>query len=631
MPWKEFFPYEPRLNQDNIANFVLETAKNKKIGVIEAPYGIGKSISMLSSALTLGKKVVFVTCNTSAHNSIVDEVLKINEKLGKKLIVASLVGKEKLCAFENSFSYDYCDYLRKNNECDYYKECFSKQKSETQKGERKISQKCLEILKIIEEEIIKNPRTLAGIALHKHIKELSLKKGVCPYEVIIQLIKRADVVILDYFHIFSNIYTLTKTKMGIEPNESVLFIDEADELKDRILSILTKQMSLLGLLRLKEQVKKVNGISDSEIILISEFASAFAEFFKNKKEQGTFDINKEEFIEYLEKKFGKLDDLIKDLEKIVNKVAEVSEKISSKPNLFLESWLKLNKNYFSYGVKEQNKEVLAIAPYELKNVVILKDLNGEYLIQDILKEFSSSFLFSATIGNHETFVENLGLNKENTEFFSSKEFNTQNFKVILRKDISSIYTKRKENSLRVAKDVLFLSKLCNGLLLAFPSYASSRDILPLINAENLEDVKECINQPGKVYYVVLGGKNSRGINKAHNLEGVYIYGIQIPKPDDYFFVKRKDYLIKNYGEEKAYKLIYNNTMSKTCQTAGRIFRTRNKKGLVIFADSRYKYDFRLKSFFYDSFPEYFKRKLIETNTDNEFRLESANFWGKLVI
>jgi len=70
-------------------------------------------------------------------------------------------------------------------------------------------------------------------------------------------------------------------------------------------------------------------------------------------------------------------------------------------------------------------------------------------------------------------------------------------------------------------------------------------------------------------------------------------------------------------------------MSKTCQVAGRIFRTKNKKGLVIFADSRYKYDFRLKSFFYESFPEYFKRKMIETNTDNEFKLEISTFWGKL--
>ena len=79
MPWKEYFPYDPRLNQDKIASFVLDVTKEQGIGIIEAPYGIGKSIAMLSAALATGKKIVFVTCNKAAHNSIVDEVLKINE------------------------------------------------------------------------------------------------------------------------------------------------------------------------------------------------------------------------------------------------------------------------------------------------------------------------------------------------------------------------------------------------------------------------------------------------------------------------------------------------------------------------------------------------------------------------
>lgn len=587
MPWKEYFPYDPRLNQDKIASFVLEIAKEKGIGIIEAPYGIGKSIAMLSAALATGKKVIFATCNKAAHNAIVDEVLRINEKLGRNLKVASLIGKDSLCAFENSFSYDYCEYLRKNNECEYFSECYTKNRTSE---ERKLSSKATALVEQIEKEIIKNPKNLFGASLAKYVKDLSLKKGLCPYEVTIALIKRAEVVILDYFHIFSNIFNLIKKRMAIDPKEAVLFVDEADELKSRVLSILTKQISLPGLLRLKEQVKKVNGITQEEIELITEFAKSFASFLKEKK--GIFDINKEDFIRHLEKDLGKFDLLIEQLDDIVNKVSEEAEKTSSKPNLFLESWNNLNTKQFSYGIKDQQKELLAIAPYELSEATILKDKDGEYLIKDILDEFHAAFLFSATIGNHEIFKETLGIN--DAKFYASKEFNTENFKVILKRDISSMYSKRKENALRVAKDILFCSRQVKGMLVAFPSYASSLDILPLINAKNIDDVKEC--KEG-IYYVVLGGKGSRGINKAHNLDIVYVYGIQIPRPDDYFFIKRKEYLMKKYGEEKAYKIIYSNVMSKTCQTAGRIFRTKNKKGLVVFGDSRYKYDFRLKSFF----------------------------------
>lgn len=624
MPWKEYFPYDPRLNQDKIASFVLDIAKEQGIGIIEAPYGIGKSIAMLSAALATGKKVVFVTCNKAAHNALADEVLRINEKLDKNLRVASLVGKEGLCGFENSFSYDYCEYLRKNNECDYYTECFSKQKSDD--GEKKFSQKANLLIQSIEKEIIKEPKKLMGASLAKHVRERALDAGMCPYEITVGLIRRAEVVILDYFHIFSSIFAVAKNKMGLNPKDCVLFVDEADELKNRILSILTKQMSLLGLLRLREQVRKINGITEEEIKLIGSFTDSFTEFFRSKKEKGVFDVNKEDFLKYLDKEFGNVDELIIKLEKVILKVSEESEKISSKPNIFLEAWQNQDEKYFSYGIKELNKEALAIAPYELKDITILRDREGEYLMKDILNSFHASFLFSATIGNHEIFKENLGI--ENAKFYASHEFNTNNFKVLLKKDISSIYSQRKENALRVARDILFCKSQVSGLLVAFPSYASSLDILPLINAKNIDDVKEC--KEG-IYYVILGGRGSRGINKAHNLEMVYVYGIQIPKPDDYFFVKRRDFLIKKYGEEKAYRIIYSNTMSKTCQVAGRIFRTKNKKGLVIFADSRYKYDFRLKSFFYESFPEYFKRKIIETNTENEFKLEVSNFWGKLAF
>jgi Rad3-related DNA helicase len=243
----------------------------------------------------------------------------------------------------------------------------------------------------------------------------------------------------------------------------------------------------------------------------------------------------------------------------------------------------------------------------------------------VLEEFSSAILFSATIGDVEIFKKNLGI--EDAQFYSSSQFNTENLKVILKRDISSIYTQRKETAKKVESDIRFLQKMSDSVLLAFPSYAASYDVLAHLNeAQDLDAVKECDRG---LYYVILGGKGSRGINKAHNLSIVYIYGLQIPQKDDYFFNKRRDYLMKRYPQEEAYKILYANVVSKACQVAGRIFRTRNKKGLVIFADSRYKYDFMQKDFFYKSFPLYFKNKMVETLNEHEFKMHVGNFWGKL--
>ena len=172
-----------------------------------------------------------------------------------------------------------------------------------------------------------------------------------------------------------------------------------------------------------------------------------------------------------------------------------------------------------------------------------------------MEEFSSAVLFSATIGNIEIFKKNLGIE---AEYYSSDQFNTENFRVILKRNISSLYLRRKETAEKVAEDIKFLKKINNKILLAFPSYAAAMDVLPLISeAKNLDEIKKC--EEG-IYYVILGGKGSRGINKAHNLSIVYIYGLQLPQKDDYFFNKRRNYLFKKYSQEEAYHMLYANVV-----------------------------------------------------------------------
>ncbi|MBU2522962.1 MAG: hypothetical protein KKE23_01575 [Nanoarchaeota archaeon] len=613
--WKGYFPYEHRLNQDGIAEFLKKNfEQSKKVSIVEAPYGIGKSIAMLSAALATGKKVVFATCNNAAHHAIVDEVLKINQKFNTGLTVASVIGKEKLCLQQN-FDYEGCEQMQAAGECKFYNNAHDK-------TEKKISHGASLLINEIESIMKSNPHLLLHTSLPKFVAEKCLSKGLCPYEITIELAKRANVVILDYFHVFTPIYFTTQKRMGIEPSKSILLVDEADELKDRVLSILTRQTSAMSIARLKEQASKLKVLNDEQSVFLDDFHKAFMKFFSGRND-GYFDVPKEGFIQFMELNLAMgFEEMREKLDKIVNLVSEQSEKMS-RPDLFLDSLDSLNSKQFFYGLKMKQKESLAISNYELMDAVLFS--KGEnYILKDVFKDFYSVVLFSATIGDVDIFKKSLGID---AEFFSSEQFNTENFKVILKRDISSVYTQRKETAKKVANDIEFLRGLTKSVLLAFPSYAASMDILPLIpDARNIDTVKEC--EEG-IYYVVLGGRGSRGINKAHNISIVYIYGLQIPQKDDYFFNRRRDFLMKKYSQEEAYKILYANVVSKACQVAGRIFRTRNKKGLVIFADSRYKYDFMQKDFFYRSFPKYFKNKMVETLNEHEFKMLSGTFWGKL--
>ena len=613
--WKSYFPYEHRLNQDEIADFLTKNFESRgKVSIVEAPYGIGKSIAMLSAALATGKKVVFATCNNAAHHAIVDEVLRINQKFSKGLTVASVIGKEKLCLQEN-FDYEGCEQMQSAGECEFYNKAHNK-------TEKKMSHEASLLINEIESIMKMSPHLLLNTSLPKFIFEKCLSKGLCPYEITIELAKRANVVILDYFHVFTPIYFTTQKRMNIEPSGAILLVDEADELKDRVLSILTRQTSALSISRLKEQARKLKVLNDEQSVFLDDFHKLFMRFFIGRNE-GYFDVPREGFIQFMELNLGMSFLEIREmLDKIVSLVSEQSERMS-RPDLFLDSLDSLNSRQFFYGFKMNQKESLAISNYELMNAVLFSK-GEDYALKDVFEDFHSVVLFSATIGDVEVFKKSLGIE---AEYFSSQQFNTENFKVILKRDISSVYSQRKETAKKVAKDINFLKGMVKSVLLAFPSYAASMDVLSLLpDARNIDTVKECDEG---LYYVILGGKGSRGINKAHNISIVYIYGLQIPQKDDYFFNRRRDYLMKKYSQEEAYKILYANVVSKACQTAGRIFRTSGKKGLVIFADSRYKYDFMQKDFFYKSFPRYFKNKMVETLNDHEFKMHVCNFWGKL--
>ncbi|MFC1685386.1 helicase C-terminal domain-containing protein, partial [Nanoarchaeota archaeon] len=339
-----------------------------------------------------------------------------------------------------------------------------------------------------------------------------------------------------------------------------------------------------------------------------------------------FDLDKDRIFKELKEVFGEFDDFIAKLTKIVTQIGKSFERVAARPDLFFEYLYDLPDDQFCYGLRAENNKSMMVSHYELHNAALFHFEGQAYRIKEVLETFHASVLFSATIGNVEIFKRGLGL--EFADFFSSSKFNTDNFKVILKRDVSSLYKNRKDTAPKIVDDVNFCKKTAGGVLLALPSKATSFDIVPHVQAKSLDVVDKCKDE---VYYAILSGKSSRGINKAHNLNIVYVYGLQLPQPTDYLFQKRRDFMLKKYDREIAYKFLYSNVVSKACQVAGRIFRKRGKKGLVVFADSRYRWDYMQRDFFYNCFPAYFKDRIIETNTQKDFQNFVSSFWGKLVL
>lgn len=619
MGWKEYFPYEPRLGQEDIADFVTKNIKEQGVCVVEAPYGIGKSISMLSAALASGKKVIFATCNNSAQNSIVDEVLRINQKLGKNLSVAGIVAKSKSC-LQQDFTYDLCDQLKKDKLCKYYSKTYGEGKG----NGKELTPHTKKAMDEIEFTVKKRPFEIMHKPFSRYVNAKALEHGICPYELMMQLAQRADVIILDYFYMFTDLFPLMKKRLGLDPKNTILFVDEADELKDRILSDLTIKVSSIGLQRLREQVKKVPGITDKEVGFMTDLFDSFNEMFSGK--EGHFDLDKAKIMAMINMTFGNYDEFLSTLTNIITRVSKNFERVAARPENFFELLQDLPETQFCYGFKNKDTKAMMISYYELQNATIMYIEGRPYRVKDLFEDFHASIMFSATIGNVEIFKRGVGV--EYADFFSSNKFNTDKFKIILKRDMTSLYKTRKETASKVVQDVKFCEDICGSVLLALPAMNTTYDIVPHVNGKSLDNVNEC--KKG-VYYAVLGGRSSRGINKAHNLNMVYIYGLQLPQMTDYLFQKRRDYMLKKYDQEIAYKFLYSTVVSKACQTAGRIFRRRDKKGLIVFADSRYRWDYMQKDFFYKCFPSYFKDKIVETTNLKQFQDTVSAFWGKLVF
>jgi len=615
--WKDYFPYEHRLNQDKLADFVQKNLDGGKICVVEAPYGIGKTITMLSSALATGKKVVVATCNHAAYNAVVDEVLKINRKLKKGLKVAALIGKKHFCPHLDNFNYEACTNAKLDDECPFYKDTYK-----FHKGDKSFSPEAKELIDKINNKVMNSPDDLIHKSFSTYVNEEARDKAVCPYEMMLGMAEEADVVVLDYYYVFSGIFFFAKQRIFKDTDDWVLLIDEADEVKERLLSgVLTKTVSSFGLDNFKTQVRKLvktGAVDFEDYNAVVKFTHLFQDFFQGKDPGEYFDVGKDEFKNYIGD-WNKIYDIVSRVSKEVEELIE--ERRAVKLDLFMEMWDEFGDDYFRYGVREGHSERLCLAPYELKETIVFEG-DKKYLFRDILHEFHGVCFFSATIGNHEIFLDNLGLRRQ-AEFYSSQLFNTENLKVLIKRDISSIYSTRKEMVPLVKRDVQLCREFVPGVLMAFPSKAASYELIEELNSK---DVTELDYLSSGIYHVILGGKSSRGINKASKLDLVYIYGLQLPQPDDYFFNKRKAYLTEKYGEEKAYELLYANVVNKACQTAGRIFRSKDKKGLVVFADTRYLYDWKLKNFFFNCMPGYFKNKVKQVRSYEEFEKELGDFW-----
>lgn len=598
------FRYENvREGQENLILDAYNAFQTKKIFLAHAETGLGKTDASLSAALGAALQkdpaltVIFLTPKNAQHAIAVEALRGINSKYGLKLRVVDLVGKKHLCIDEQTTQkegrgfYELCKKKRENQTCVHYGHA---------RGYDTLSKEKAKMARHAFGEQMNGVHSSAEIKDESSNATLGGQPwSMCPYETSMELAKKANVIIADYFHIFSpSVSELVLPKLGKKPENCILIVDEAHNLPERVRGLLsttltTKQLSrameeatflnekeLIQALqkmeyRLRERGKKMGG--NEELLNENEWKT----FLSEKSDLEEFSLLCEaRGVDYLEKSGKDSSTLI-----------QVGE--------FLEKWSNENEGLARVVKKWGYTEDYSIG---------VKALDPSPLTQKVLEKMHACLLMSGTLHPTKMFADIIGVNKEKTEHgFYASPFSKKNRLNLIAPIATTKYSQRGEESYtKIAEETgKIVNQVPGNSVVFFPSFQlldnigrkmqdfTLRPLLFQREGMKMHETEKLIHEFrqhargfGSVLLACTSGSFAEGLDFPGNeLLGVVIVGIPLAE------MNLETQALVNYYEKRFnkgwhYGYIYP-AMNKALQAAGRVIRTPTDEGIIVFLDSRY--------------------------------------------
>lgn len=315
-------------------------------------------------------------------------------------------------------------------------------------------------------------------------------------------------------------------------------------------------------------------------------------------------------------------------ETIVNNLMEIVDAIKgsddfehagARPDLFL---LQLNRirdlpQYLTFIDERRNK--IAIKPFEINDITLA---NGK-TPSETLNDFHSAILFSATIGDPKLFRRELGLKE--AELFKTESMPHEKLLVLIDTELDTTFRNRPKNAPKYLDKIETIRGIDPSLLISCCNQIEADKILEGI--PDLERAELESNLHAEQSYVLnIRTKHARSTNKAKNTRNCIIVGLPLPDYSDFYFQQRKKFLEKKYGKMQAGKMINRKAIDTAVQLMGRITRNLEHPKTITLADRRYRHDFFLGDFYFDSIPEYIKPYLKTVNNNQMLKKELDRFW-----
>ena len=606
------FPFTYREGQKELAAVTYHTIEDKKKLFIEAPTGVGKTITTVFPAVKamgegLSDRIFYLTAKTITRTVAEDCFALLGEQeLNFKPL--TITAKEKLCVLEK-ISCNPGDCERAKGHYD------------------RVNEAVYDML--VNEEKMTREIILAYAEKHQ----------VCPFEMGLDAALFADAIICDYNYVFDpNVY-LRRFFSTEKKGDMVLLVDEAHNLVERGREMYSARLVKEDFLAVKRIVKATLRHERRPEVqyLLRKFEKSLEAvnrcMLNWKHECDEFEVIDEAgMLEFQLLRvagdyelFAKEYPVLPERETLLNLYFDVRHFLA-----ILENMDDKYQIYLDYDA-ERN--------FRIK----LQCMDPSRCLGEVMERVRSTILFSATLLPIRYYKEQLGGSEGDAAVYARSSFLPEQRKILIARDATSKYTRRGPAEYQKIADYIdaFVSARAGNYLVFFPSYAFMEQVVARLEEredrhllvqsndmrerereeflEAFEETSEAVSMVSVIGCCVMGGIFSEGIDlREDRLIGAVIVGTGLPmvcNERELF----KDYFERMKGSGFDYAYLYPG-VNKVFQAGGRVIRTAEDKGAVLLLDERF-----LQRQYRELFPrEWEEYRVVDVR---EMKEALREFWG----
>ena len=620
------FPYPYREGQRKLVGDVYRTIRRGKNLFLQAPTGVGKTISTIFPAVKavgeeLADRIFYLTAKTITA-TVAKETFGLLREQGYQAKIIQLTAKEKLCLCGNTAieqeaadqDNPYPDFPQIKLEC-------NPQNCPYAKGHfDRVNDAVFELLQA------------SDLFTREEILAQARKHRVCPFELSLDVATWCDNILCDYNYVFDpNVY-LKRFFQDSSKEKYLFLVDEAHNLVDRSREMYSATLYKEDILAVKKIMKPHN---QAIARTLDKCNKAMLDF---KRECENYSVCESVGV------------LTFYLMRLVSQMEEFFEKPREFPDkkTVLDFYFELRNFVNIYDLVDENYVIYDEMQEDGRFMIKLFCVDPSKNLQKCIDKSVSTIFFSATLLPINYYKRLLSTKEDNYAIYAQSTFDETQRLLAFGRDVSTKYTRRGPAEYeKIARYIRAAIRSKKGnYMVFFPSYKMMQDVYDVfvrveresdtrngvavsdeqnIAEESLEESLTIIMQHSNmneaereeflqafeqedggtlVAFCVMGGIFGEGIDlKNDRLIGAVIVGTGLPQ------ISNEREILKQYYDKQGlsgfdYAFRYPG-INKVLQAAGRVIRTQEDRGIILLLDERF-----LQSDYNALYPREWKNRIV---------------------